>query len=71
MTLERQGVPTATVLTDAFSKYAQGLCRMQGMADLPTVVIPHPVAARPEQELRAKVQKVYTDLKRALTREHD
>jgi hypothetical protein len=71
MTLERRGVPTATFITDAFSKYAQGLCRMQGMETLPTIVIPHPVAARPTEELREKVRRVYGELRNALTREHD
>ena len=47
MFLERRGIPTATVVTHAFDSYARGLARMQGMAALPIVVIPHPIAARP------------------------
>ena len=66
MALERRGVPTATFVTQAFEAYARGLTRMQGMAVLPVVVIPHPVAARPAEELRAKVRAVYADVQAAL-----
>jgi hypothetical protein len=66
MSLERRGVPTATFITDAFSKYAHGLARMQGMDALPNIVIPHPIASRPTEELREKVRKVYAQVRAAL-----
>lgn len=69
MALERRGVPTATFVTHAFASYAQGLCRMQGMPELPLVVIPHPIASRPEEELRQKVRTVHAELRKALTRQ--
>ena len=31
---------------------------MQGWQALPLIVIPHPIAARPQDELREKVRKV-------------
>jgi hypothetical protein len=68
MFLERRGIPTATFVTHAFDKYARGLCRMQGMESLPIVVIPHPIAARPTEELREKVRKVHVQLRAALSR---
>ena len=67
MSLERQGVPTATFITDAFATYARGLARMQNMVALPEVVIPHPIAGRSEDELKEKVRKVYNEVKAALT----
>lgn len=67
MTLERQGIPTATFITHVFDGYARGLCRMQGMEALPIVILPHPIAARPVTELREKVRKVYAELRSALT----
>lgn len=67
MALERQGIPTATFITDAFSTYARGLARMQNMVTLPEVVIPHPIAGRPADELREKVRQVYDEVKAALT----
>jgi hypothetical protein len=66
MALERKGVPTATIITDAFSTYARGLARMQNMEALPNVVIPHPVIARPDEELRGKVRKVHAEIRAAL-----
>jgi hypothetical protein len=68
MALERRGIPTATFITHAFAKYAQGLARMQRMQELPLIVIAHPVAARPVEELRAKVRSVYEHVRAALTR---
>lgn len=68
MALERRGIPTATFITHVFENYARGLCRMQAMESLPIVVLPHPIAARPVEELREKVRKVYIELRAALTR---
>ena len=68
MFLERRGIPTATVVTHAFDSYARGLARMQGMAALPIVVIPHPIAARPTDELREKIRSVHEELQAALIR---
>lgn len=66
MSLERRGIPTATFVTHAFHDYARGLCRMQGMAALPIVAIPHPIASRPVDELREKVRKVHAQVRAAL-----
>lgn len=68
MALERRNVPTATFLTDAFASYGRGLAKMQGMPELPTIVIPHPIAGRPTDELREKVRAVYNQVLAALTR---
>ena len=66
MSLERRGIPTATFITTAFATYARGLCRMQGLDALPNIVIPHPIAARPADELREKVRHVYREVRAAL-----
>ena len=68
MSLEKRNVPTVTFLTDAFAKYGQGLAKMQGMPELPTIVIPHPIAGRSPDELRDKVRAVYEQVRDALTR---
>ena len=68
MALERRNVATATFITDAFEKYARGLAQMQGMPALPEIVIPHPIASRPDDELREKVRRVYPQVLAALTR---
>jgi hypothetical protein len=66
MSFERRGIPTATFITHAFATYARGLCRMQGMEALPHIVIPHPIASRPTEELREKVRRVYKQVRSAL-----
>ena len=53
MTFEREGIPTGTIVTTAFSKYGRLLTKMQSMETLPLIVIPHPIAARPVDEVRA------------------
>mgnify|MGYP001233640334 CR=1 FL=1 len=68
MSLERNGIPTATYITTAFEKYARGLCRMQSMEALPLIIIQHPVAARPTEELIEKVRKTYPEVHAALSR---
>jgi hypothetical protein len=41
---------------------------MQGLEALPNVVIPHPIASRPTDELREKVRRVYKEVRSALIR---
>jgi hypothetical protein len=66
MTLERKGIPTATLITHVFEDYARGLARMQGMQDLPIVVIAHPVAARQPEELRSRIRGLHAQIRSAL-----
>ena len=66
MTLERKGIPTATLITQVFAEYAHGLARMQGMKDLPLGIIAHPVAARSPEELRERIRGVYAKIRAAL-----
>ncbi len=68
MALERRNIPTATFLTNAFASYGRGLAKMQGMIELPTIIIEHPIAGRPADELREKVRSVHAQVLAALTR---
>ena len=52
MTLERKGIATGTILTDAFAKYGRTLAKLQEMESLPLIVLPHPIAAQPEDRVR-------------------
>jgi len=52
MTLERKGLATGTIVTDAFATYGRQLTRLQEMESLPLVVLPHPIAAQPEDRVR-------------------
>jgi hypothetical protein len=54
------------VVTHAFAAYAKGLCKMQGMEDMPLVVIQHPVASRPVTELHEKMKNAHAVTRQAL-----
>ena len=55
MTLERTGIPTVTVVTHSFAEYGKRLVKLQKMPQLPMVVVRHPVAAQPEEKIRADI----------------
>jgi hypothetical protein len=56
--LEQRGVPTVTVVTEAFTTLYAMEARALGMADLPAVVIPHPIVSRSPEEMRAQADAV-------------
>ncbi|MDA0656828.1 MAG: hypothetical protein O2912_10515 [Proteobacteria bacterium] len=62
MNFERDGIPTGTVLTEAFSKYGHMLTKLQSMEDLPLIVLPHPIAARPADEVRVLARAAFEDV---------
>lgn len=70
MELEKRGVPTVTLCTDAFAGLAREESKNLGMPDLPIVVIKHPLGGTsPEQvkqQSRAAVQQVVDALTREL-----
>ena len=69
MTLERHGIPTVAIITHSFAEYGRRLTRMQKMPQLPLVVVRHPVAAQPEENVRGDVSSHYNDIVRSLLRE--
>jgi len=66
MTLERSGIPTATLVTHSFAEYGRRLTRLQKMPALPLVVIHHPVAAQPEEDIRLDISKHYPEVVESL-----
>ncbi len=67
MTLERLGVPTVTFVSETFVSFAKARCSGLGMPDLRFVVVPHPVADRPREELEAIAIERFEDIRSALT----
>jgi hypothetical protein len=59
--LERRGIPTVTIVSEPFEPLARSFCAAFGV-DMKYIVIPHPVGARPPEELieiaRAQVARV-------------
>ena len=41
--MERQGIPTATIITDVFVTTAQAYTRLMGVPGFPYIVCPHPI----------------------------
>jgi hypothetical protein len=51
--LEREGVPTVSLYTDAFAVLGTTLARTDGLPELPMVVLPHPLNPLPDDEIRS------------------
>ncbi|PON18722.1 hypothetical protein C2W62_06500 [Candidatus Entotheonella serta] len=43
VTLEQQGLPTATIITSVFLNTAQAYTQLLGVPDFPYLVCPHPI----------------------------
>ena len=69
MALERDGIPTVTIITHSFADYGRRITKLQKMPQLPMVVIQHPVAAQPEEKIRADVCSHYGEIVGALLKD--
>jgi hypothetical protein len=50
---EGEGIPAAVVVTSVFENLAHTAARAHGYPALRTLVLPHPMESRPEDEVRA------------------
>jgi len=66
MELETNGVPTVTICTDAFISLARAVAASKGMSSLRLVVVPHPIAGLPADQVRAKADKAVDEIIRCL-----
>ncbi len=53
---ERLGIPEVAVMTDRFAVSVREIAAIEGLPDYPFVVIDHPIAGNPAQELHAKAE---------------
>ena len=62
ITLEQQGLPTATIITSVFVNTAQAYTRLMGVPEFPYLVCPHPItnvgAAGLDERVRALAPQV-------------
>jgi len=65
--LEAQGVPTATVISTAFSRAARVQASGRGLPDLPIVEIPHPMHTATADEVTERAANAVKALEKALT----
>ncbi len=66
--LEQQGIPTVVMGTEEFATLARLEARNRGMADLPLVLVPHPLGGIREPEVLKKADLAVEPVVRALTR---
>lgn len=69
MTLEKRGIPSATVITHVFERKARQEAGAYGVSDAPLIVLPHPVGQMPREKLRALADQFYPQVIQALTRQ--
>jgi hypothetical protein len=60
--LEREGVPTVSLYTQAFAILGTTLARTDGLPELPMIVLPHPLNPLPEEEIRAVATAALDDI---------
>lgn len=66
MTLEQQGLPTATIITEVFVRTAEAYVRMLGVPDFPYVVCPHPITNVGPTDLEARARQLAPGVRRLL-----
>lgn len=54
--LERAGLPTASICTDAFRVPAQAMAGVYGFPGFEFVTMPHPIASLNEEQIRERVR---------------
>jgi hypothetical protein len=64
--LEKAKKPTATICTDRFYRLAKTLSKSMGMAQLPLIVVPHPIGGLQEEEVLKKADGVIEQIIRVL-----
>jgi hypothetical protein len=62
VTLERVGTPAVVVTTTAFETLARHEAYTLGMAELPLLVIDHPLGGEPPERVAAKAARAVSQL---------
>ena len=55
ISLEKKGVPTVAVISDAFVGNAKTVAKLSGIPDYPYLVLPHPVSSLDEDGIQKLV----------------
>jgi hypothetical protein len=66
VTLERHERPVVAIVTEEFATHGRNMAKHLGHGDLAVLVLPYPLEARPEEELRAIAEDYYPQALAAL-----
>jgi hypothetical protein len=64
--LERAGVPTVSICTDAFTVPARAMAKAYGFPGFEFVTVPHPIASLTLAQIRERVRDLMPELLRIL-----
>jgi hypothetical protein len=64
--LERAGVPTVSICTDAFTVPARAMAKAYGFPGFEFVTVPHPIASLSLEQIRERAREVMPDVLRIL-----
>ena len=67
--MENAGIPSATICTDRFIPTAEGMAKMWGATDYPTIFTEHPIENLSREALRARAEELAPMVVRVLTGE--
>ena len=67
ISLERVGVPVATVCTDRFEPTARATAGLQGADDFPILYTEHPISSASPEALADKARRLTDEVIRVLT----
>jgi hypothetical protein len=67
VTLERRGIPCATINTREFVKLGQSEAIALGLPGLPIITVPHPIGDAPATSVREKARAIADEVVRILT----
>lgn len=66
MVLERAAIATCTVITEPFAPKSRREAEALGMAELPFLILPHPVGQLPHDEMRRIADRSFAEVERIL-----
>ena len=67
--VENAGIPSATICTDRFIPTAEGMAKMWGAPDYPTIFTQHPIENLSREAIRARAEELAPMVVRVLTGE--
>ena len=56
--MENAGIPSATICTDRFIPTAQGMAKMWGAPDYPTIFTSHPIENLNREQIRQRAEEL-------------